>query len=467
MSDETTPDWVDYYYWDGARGVYYGEWWTEPYEAWDPFCSYWRDVATGQSYGPYACPAETNDYPIASFTVACSGLNCRFDATGSTDSDGTIQEFHWSFSDGTDGSGATTEHTYAAGSTYAVQLVVADDGGLTGYASEQVTVSVGTAPIAAFTVNCTGALCNFDASGSSDDDGTIRTYSWSFGDGTGTSGSTPTATHTYGPAGTYSARLAVTDDSGNIAVADRDVAVATGNPIANFIVHCSGLHCAFDGNDSADPDGTIQTYAWSFGDGTETSGSTATATHTYTLAGIYAVRLAVTDDSGHTAVASTDLFVANTAPTAAFTANCAGLRCAFDASGSTDSDGTIRTYGWDFGDGAGASTGIATAAHTYGLAGSYTVTLTVTDNAGGSAHAVRVVVLITLTARAYKAMGGRKVDLSWTGQGGSFDVFRSGARVATVQVTTYTDAVAGRGTYTYQVCTAAGATCSNQITFEF
>jgi PKD repeat protein len=229
MSDETTPDWVDYYYWDGARGVYYGEWWTEPYEAWDPFCSYWRDVATGQSYGPYACIAETNDYPIASLTVACSGLSCSFDATGSTDSDGTIQEFYWYFGDGTDGSGATTEHTYAAGGTYAVQLVVADDGGLTGYASEQVTVSVGAAPIAAFTVNCTAALCNFDASGSSDDDGTIRTYSWSFGDGTWTSGSTPTATHTYGLAGTYSARLAVTDDSGNIAVADRDVAVATGN----------------------------------------------------------------------------------------------------------------------------------------------------------------------------------------------------------------------------------------------
>jgi PKD domain len=59
-----------------------------------------------------------------------------------------------------------------------------------------------------------------------------------------------------------------------------------------------------------------------------------------------------------------------------------GLTCSFDGSGSSDSDGTIATYAWDFGDGTNGVGKIAT--HTHGRASSYTVTLTVTDDAGAT-----------------------------------------------------------------------------------
>ena len=68
---------------------------------------------------------------------------------------------------------------------------------------------------------------------------------------------------------------------------------------------------------------------------------------------------------------------ANQEPTASFTFETANLSCSFDASGSTDSDGSIVTYAWSFGDGSSGS-GV-TVSHTYGTAGTYTVTLTVTD----------------------------------------------------------------------------------------
>ena len=92
---------------------------------------------------------------------------------------------------------------------------------------------------------------------------------------------------------------------------------------------------------------------------------------------------------------------ANVPPTAAFTANCGGLSCTVDATASTDSDGSIASYAWNFGDGT-TGTG-ATATHAYGAAGTYTITLTVTDNRGGTATTTRsVTVSVPTTAIAFR-----------------------------------------------------------------
>ena len=72
----------------------------------------------------------------------------------------------------------------------------------------------------------------------------------------------------------------------------------------------------------------------------------------------------------------------NVAPTAALSVNCQDLTCTFDASGSSDSDGTIVDYAWDFGDGALGSGESTT--HSYSQPGTYTVTLTVTDDDGAT-----------------------------------------------------------------------------------
>ncbi|RZU65325.1 3',5'-cyclic AMP phosphodiesterase CpdA [Microterricola gilva] len=80
---------------------------------------------------------------------------------------------------------------------------------------------------------------------------------------------------------------------------------------------------------------------------------------------------------------------ANTPPTASFTASCTNRDCTVDASGSTDGDGTITGYAWDFGD---STTGTGNpAARSYAAAGNYTITLTVTDNAGGTNTTTRPV----------------------------------------------------------------------------
>ncbi len=141
----------------------------------------------------------------------------------------------------------------------------------------------------------------------------------------------------------------------------------------------------FNGSGSSDPDGTITSYTWSFGDGT--SGSGSTPTHVYASAATYPVTLTVTDDDGASTSASTSATVrpANSLPVAnpggPYTGT-AGQPVQFDGSASSDSDGTIAGYAWDFGDG---STGAGPSpSHTYVAAAGYTASLTVTDNAGGT-----------------------------------------------------------------------------------
>jgi len=161
-------------------------------------------------------------------------------------------------------------------------------------------------------------------------------------------------------------------------------------------------------------------------------------------------------------------FALNAPPQASFTVSCIGLSCSFDGSGSSDSDGTIAAYGWDFGDGTSGSG--KTVSHTFARAGTYTVTLTVTDNGGATASAAKAVNPISLSARGYKQSGLEKVDLSWNGPSGtSFDVYRDGTRIASVQATAYTDNLnkRGSGTYLYRVCAVGASTCSNDVSVSF
>jgi len=161
-------------------------------------------------------------------------------------------------------------------------------------------------------------------------------------------------------------------------------------PSASFTMSPSspktGETVSFDGSGSTDSDGTISSYEWDFGDGSTATGQTTS--HSYSSSGDYTVTLTVTDDKGATDTVSKTISVgtSNAAPSASFTVSPSspktGETVNFDGSGSTDSDGTISSYEWDFGDGSTA-TG-QTTSHSYGSAGDYTVSLTVTDDAGAT-----------------------------------------------------------------------------------
>ena len=249
-------------------------------------------------------------------------------------------------------------------------------------------------PVAAFTSGCTQLTCSFDASGSTDPDGTVASYAWTFGDGS--TGTGPRPTHAFVIPGDYPVTLTVTDNAG-AATAVTHVASATSPPVnqapvARFTWTCTRLDCTFDGTASSDPeDGSVSAYAWDFGD--RSNGAQSTVAKSFAAAGTYEVTLTVTDDDGATDVVTHEVTIVGVAPNqlpvAVFSSSCAGLSCAFDASGSSDPDGSVGSYAWSFGD--GGSGGGVSPSHVYASGGAVSVTLTVTDDRGGSASVTHVV----------------------------------------------------------------------------
>ncbi|MFJ4275373.1 S8 family serine peptidase [Streptomyces coelicoflavus] len=165
--------------------------------------------------------------PTAAFTADCSSTepSCAFDASGSTDPDGDIASYAWDFGDGKTGTGATPSHTYAAAGTYDVTLTVTDGAGNSDTATRSVRAGAppaGDTPNASFTAFCMQTGCDFDASGSTDPDGDIASYAWSFGDGQ--NGTGLTTSHRYPAAQqNFTATLTVTDGAGHSDTASRTI----------------------------------------------------------------------------------------------------------------------------------------------------------------------------------------------------------------------------------------------------
>jgi hypothetical protein len=101
-------------------------------------------------------PAPPNSPPTASFTSACTALTCTVDASVSSDPDGSVAGYAWSFGDGSTGSGMTSSHGYPAAGDYTVTLTVTDNAGGTGSVSQVVSPRPAPDPPATFAADSFG-----------------------------------------------------------------------------------------------------------------------------------------------------------------------------------------------------------------------------------------------------------------------------------------------------------------------
>jgi len=318
--------------------------------------------------------------------------NATFDASLSYDPDGTIISYQWDFGDGYGYTGTenTTTHQYTVTGNYTVTLTVTDNDGFTDTDTCIVNVTGIQVPVAVAEpdyqeVNI-DEIVSFFGNLSYDPDGTIIDYFWEFGDGANDTGIS--SAHIYTTSGNYTVTLTVTDNDG---LTDTDTCVVRvvglQSPVAvaepDFQEIMVGEAAEFYGNQSYDPDGTIISYYWDFGDGY--TGMGINSTHIYTNSGSYVVTLTVTDNDGLTNSDTCIVIVTGLQSPVAIAEPphqevSIGENASFHGNLSYDPDGTIVDYFWDFGDGQNGTEIFVQ--HAYAISGNYTVTLTVTDNDG-------------------------------------------------------------------------------------
>ena len=221
----------------------------------------------------------------------------------------------------------------------------------------------------------------------------------------GSSDSGESVTRDFPVPGIYLVALEARDCTGNVDSSSQTVCADVAMPEATFPPpDCpQSLVCNFDGSSSSD-DAGIETYRWDFNDGTPPQFG-ALVTHAFPEAGIFSVRLTVTDCRGNE-----DEFTLSVQPdkppVVDFEVACNIVRkCELDASSSSDDFG-IATYRWDFGDGTPEiETTEPAIDHRYLADGEYTVTLTVVDAGQQHASAQRTIQTKDLLAAVLVLLG--------------------------------------------------------------
>ncbi|MEM6272030.1 MAG: PKD domain-containing protein [Bacteroidota bacterium] len=329
-----------------------------------------------------ATAVVTVSVPTADFTggplFGCGPLTVNF-VDNSTANLSPIVGWAWDFGDGNNSNQQNPTHTFQNPGTYTVTLTVTDANGCTDTRTRTNYVQV-IGPDVNFgadtLIGCDSLLVNFS-------DSTIATapitgWTWDFGDGNTSNQQNPT--HFYTTTGTFTVSLTVTDIDGCTRTFTRNNYIFINSVNAGFTVDdtlsCAGGTFNFTNNST----GVGLNYLWDFGDG-----NTSTATnpsHTYTANGSYTVSLFVFDNNNlcRDTIIDSNLIdiqdiIANfgAAPT---TASCPPLLVNFTDSSSFD----IVSWQWDFGDGTGST--LQNPGHVYTQAGSYDVTLIVTNNDG-------------------------------------------------------------------------------------
>ena len=355
--------------------------------------------------------AAPNQVPAASFsatpTSGKSPLTVSFDASASTDADGSIVSYAWDFGDGAKTTGVTSSHqfTAAGGASFEVRLTVTDDQGGSSTTSTTITVQPQNAlPVASFVPNPIGGHppveITFDAQGSSDTDGSIAAFSWDFGDGTTAEGSV--VRHTFSTVGEFTVRLKVTDTDGGTALMSRVIRVSDANfpPVVDagpdLAIQEGQLFCV---GSAFDLDGSIASGVLDWGNGS-TSASVSDCT-TYADEGTYLVTVRATDDLGASASDSAVITVSNVPPALVFDAPLRvspGIARVYSASAADSGVNDTLTFSWDFGDG---STGSGSSpSHAFATGGDFTITVKVSDGDGGTDSISRPVTVAPLIADA-------------------------------------------------------------------
>ncbi|WEK36241.1 MAG: PKD domain-containing protein [Candidatus Pseudobacter hemicellulosilyticus] len=402
-------------------------------------------------------PPPANKAPTANagkdLIITLPTSNVTLSGSASTDPDGSIASYAWSYISGPAGykinSPATVSTTVTglAEGTYRFKLVVTDNGGLTAADTVQVTVKPkpNEAPTANagkdLTITLPTSSVTLSGSASTDPDGSIASYAWSYISGPAgykiSSPATVSTTVTGLAEGTYRFKLLVTDNGGLTATDTVQVTVKpkpneapTANAGKDLTITLPTSSVTLSGSASTDPDGSIASYTWSYISGPAgykiSSPATVSTTVTGLAEGTYRFKLVVTDNGGLTAADTVQVTVKpkpNEAPTANagkdLTITLPTSSVTLSGSASTDPDGSIASYAWSYISGPAGykiSSPATVSTTVTGLAeGTYRFKLVVTDNGGlTAADTLQVTVKpMPVTNKTPVADAGDNIELTF------------------------------------------------------
>lgn len=305
--------------------------------------------------------------PDAGFSMSTSSGCAVLTVNFSDISSGNPVSWEWDFPGGTPSTSTDQNPTvqYFTPGVYDVTLVVTSAGGSTSSFTQPAIITVNGAPSAGFTSSVNGSTVSF-----SNTSADATSYIWNFGDLSNSTEENPT--HTYANDGVYTVTLSATNNCGTT-IYEQTVTIVTP-PVAGFSFN-GGLGCApytvqFTNASSSN----ATSFQWDFPGGNPATSTEANPTVTWNTAGVYIVTLTASNAAGSNTSTATITVAAG--PTAGFTYQLAGLTATFT---NTSTNGT--TYVWNFGDGSDSSTE-ANPSHTYAQPGTYTVSLSVTNECG-------------------------------------------------------------------------------------
>lgn len=355
---------------------------------------------------------ESPDF-FAELVTACRVATIPFHATGINTAN--IASYNWDFGDGGTATVAVPDvsHTYTNSGTYTVTLTTTDINGCTNTRTITNYIRI-NGPVAGFSVanpsGCAGRTVLFNDLSTTDGINAITNWQFDFGDGAVQNFSAPPFQHTYSSTGTFTVTLRITDAAGCMDSLTLNNLIVATDPVPGFfseqIPSCPGAPIFFH-NNSLPTSGLV--YDWDFGDGG--TSNVATPTYSYSAAGIYTVRLVVTDSAGCSDTLIRTGYVTIDNPRADFTmsdtvSSCTPFEVQFT---NTSSYYLNHTVLWDFGPGEGTSTQI-NPTHFYGSPGTYQIKLRV-GSYGGCLDSITKTITVYDTAGItfnYLPLGGCK-----------------------------------------------------------
>ena len=340
---------------------------------------------TGGCTDSIVIPVVVNPNPVANFTGTseCLGTVTTFNDLSNILT-GNITNWLWDFGDPNTLADTSNlqnpTYTYPTSGTYTVTLTVTSDSGCTH--TYNTTVDVFSHPVANFspTVVCSGNNTNFVDLTTIGSIG-VQTWAWDFDNDNIVDDNNQNPVYVFPTSGTFPVNLSVIDSNGCSHDTTINVTVAT-QPTADytFSYECYGTATTF--TDLSQGNGSnIISWEWDFDNNGTVDNSTQNPLNGFPAAGTYTTELLVTTDSG-CVDSITYQVVVNPIPVANFGVDpvCFGdVTMYFDS--STVATGNIASWAWDFGDGIGTSN-LQNPTYTYGTAGTYPVTLTITSDSG-------------------------------------------------------------------------------------